>query len=364
MSAVLEERAGNSLRPAATLAATGSREVRARTVTLALMPALVLAMVAALLTGAVETGPRDLLALLSGASGDAWTRQVLLEIRLPRVLLGALVGAALGASGAALQGLFRNPLADPGLIGVSAGAALAAVAVIVLGGTALAPLTVWLGPAALPVAAFVGGLITTLVVYRLASYQGHTSVATLLLAGIAINAIAGAGTGLLVYVADDQQLRTLTFWNMGSLARAEWPALAVGLAMILASFLALPLVARALNGMMLGEQVARHLGFSIHRLKLLVIVMAALAVGTAVALAGIIGFVGLVVPHILRLAIGPDHRYLLPAAALGGALLLVLADAVARTIVAPAELPIGLLTAVVGGPFFLWLLMRMRGQLG
>ncbi|WP_018879738.1 iron ABC transporter permease [Thioalkalivibrio sp. ALE9] len=365
MSAVLE-REGVAVdgQPSTSSANPGSRQTRARYVTLALVPALGLVMMIGLLTGAVATSPRDLLALLPGTGGDEWTRYVLLEVRLPRVILGALVGAALGASGAALQGLFRNPLADPGLIGVAAGAAFAAVAVIVLGGTVLAPLVGWLGMAALPVAAFLGGLVTTLIVYRLASHQGQTAVATLLLAGIAINAIAGAGTGLLVYMADDQQLRTLTFWNMGSLAQAEWASLAVGTALVVLAFMALPLAARGLNGMMLGENVARHLGFSVHRLKLLVIVMAALAVGSAVALAGIIGFVGLVVPHILRMAIGPDHRYLLPASALGGAMLLVMADAAARVVVAPAELPIGLLTALVGGPFFLWLLLRMRGRLG
>ncbi|MBK1706004.1 FecCD family ABC transporter permease [Halochromatium glycolicum] len=285
---------------------------------------------------------------------------VILSIRLPRTLLGLLVGAGLAVAGAAMQGLFRNPLADPGLIGVSAGAALAAVSVIVLGGQGLAFLTQALGPFSLPIAAFAGGLVTTLLVYRLASRDGRTSVTTLLLAGIAINALAGAGTGLLTYLADDQQLRTLTFWSMGSLGGATWPEVGSAALLIAVPLLALPLLARTLNALLLGEAEAGHLGIAVQRMQPLIVALAALAVGAAVAVSGIIGFVGLVVPHLLRLALGPDHRLLLPGAALLGGSLLLLADLLARTLVTPAELPIGILTALLGGPFFLALLLRWQ----
>lgn len=343
---------------------SGSRAARARLVVLSLIPAVLAAALLSLTIGAVDMTVRDVVGILTGRLDDPLLHEVVFNLRLPRVLAAITVGAALAVSGVALQGLFRNPLADPGLIGVSAGAALGAVAVIVLGTTILAPLVLPLGIFALPLAAFAGGLGTTWLVYRLASRGGHTSVATLLLGGIAINAIAGAATGLLVYMADDQQLRTLTFWQMGSLAHAGWNLWAVSAGLVILALSALPLMARALNGLMLGESVASHLGFPVHRIKTLVVVTAALAVGASVAIAGIIGFVGLVVPHVLRLTIGPDHRYLLPASALGGALLLLLADALARIVVAPAELPIGLLTALLGGPFFLWLLLRQKGRLG
>ncbi|MBK1674038.1 iron ABC transporter [Ectothiorhodospira shaposhnikovii] len=356
--------AASEIPAAVAIPTPGSRSARARWVVIALVPAVLAAALLGLTTGAVEVSPAEVLWVLTGHLDDPFLREVILNLRLPRVLVAITVGAALAVSGVALQGLFRNPLADPGLIGVSAGAALGAVSVIVLGTTVLAPLVMALGVFTLPLAAFAGGLGTTWLVYRLASHGGHTSVATLLLGGIAINAIAGAATGMLIYMADDQQLRTLTFWNMGSLAHAGWTLWAVSAGLVMLALACMPLVARALNGLMLGESVASHLGFPVHRIKTLVVVTAALAVGASVAIAGIIGFVGLVVPHLLRLTIGPDHRYLLPASALGGALLLLLADALARIIVAPAELPIGLLTSLLGGPFFLWLLLRQKGRLG
>ncbi len=286
---------------------------------------------------------------------------VIETIRLPRTLLGLLVGAALAVAGAAMQGLFRNPLADPGLIGVSAGSALAAVSVIVLGGQGLGFLTAALGAFTLPLAAFAGGLLTTLVVYRLASREGHTSVTTLLLAGIAINALCGAGTGLLTYLADDQQLRNLTFWSMGSLGGATWSQVGSVALLIALPLCALPRLARTLNALLLGEAEAGHLGIAVQRMQRIIVTLAALAVGAAVAVSGLIGFIGLVVPHLLRLALGPDHRFLLPGSALLGGSLLLLADLLARTLVTPAELPIGILTALLGGPFFLALLMRRRG---
>ncbi len=212
----------------------------------------------------------------------------------------------------------------------------------------------------LPIAAFFGSLFTTLIVYRLSNNEGKTDVSTLLLAGIAINALAGALTGLLTYMADDTQLRTLTFWSMGSLGNANWDQVIAAAPFILLAVIVIPWQARALNAILLGEAEAGHLGFDLEKIKLLLILLVALAVGAAVALSGIIGFIGLVVPHLLRLSIGPDHRLLLPASALLGASLLLLADLIARTVVAPAELPIGIITATLGGPFFLWLLLRFR----
>ncbi|MEX0957035.1 MAG: iron ABC transporter permease [Rhizobiaceae bacterium] len=290
-------------------------------------------------------------------------RVIIYDIRLPRTILGALVGASLAVAGAVLQGLFRNPLADPGIIGVSAGAALGAVTVIVLGGTVLASFTLVFGIFALPLAAFGGALCATLLLYGIATRQGRTSVATMLLAGIALAALAAAFTGLLIFIADDQQLRDLTFWSLGSLAGATWTKIVAAGPIIVLALAATPFLARGLNGFALGESAASHLGISVQRVKYVAIVVATAATGAAVAVSGGIAFVGIVVPHLLRLLIGPDHRYLLPACALLGAIVLLLADSVSRTIVAPAELPIGIVTAAVGGPFFLWILLRKRGVL-
>ncbi len=297
------------------------------------------------------------------ASDSSMVQVIVWEIRLPRLLLGLLLGAALAVCGAMMQGLFRNPLADPGLLGIASGSALAAVAVIVLGDSLLLGLTTWLGLYTLPIAAFVGGLLTTVLVYWLAqSHSGRTSIATLLLAGIAINAFNGALLGLLTYVADDQQLRTLTFWSMGSLAQAGWQEVALVAPWLVALLLILPWYAKALNALLLGETEAHYLGFAVERIKTLLLIITALLVGLAVSLTGIIGFIGLVVPHMVRLLLGPDYRALLPASMLLGAWLLTSADLLARLIILPAELPIGLLTAGLGGPFFFWLLWRQRRQ--
>lgn len=282
---------------------------------------------------------------------------VLWSIRLPRVVLGALVGGGLAVSGALLQGVFRNPLADPGLIGVSSGAALGAVAVIVLG---LAPF----GPFTLPLAAFLAGALTTLLVYRIARRHGRTEVATLLLVGLALNALAGAATGLLTYLADDAELRSIVFWTMGGLGGALWETLLAAAPCIVLAILLAPVLGRRLNLFALGEAEARHLGVEVEQIKRAAVLLAALATGAAVAMAGPIGFIGLIVPHIVRLLMGPDHRSLLPACALGGATLLVLADLLARTVAAPAEIPVGLITALAGGPFFLLLILRTRRQYG
>ncbi|OQM77526.1 FecCD family ABC transporter permease [Manganibacter manganicus] len=347
----------------------GDRSARARLVIAGLCVALGAAMLFSLTSGASDASALAVLHDgLFGASGgmdalSARDRLIVYDIRLPRVMMGVLVGAALAVSGAVMQGLFRNPLADPGLIGVSAGASLGAVAIIVLGGSMLAPLMAFFGTFTLPLAAFCGGLAVTLVLYQVATRRGQTSVATMLLAGIALAALAMAATGVLIFVADDRQLRDLTFWSLGSLAGATWQKIGVVAPVIVLSLAAMPFLARGLNALALGEATATHLGIAVQRLKYVAIVGVAAAVGSAVAVSGGIGFIGIVVPHLLRLAIGPDNRYLLPASALLGATLLLLADAVARTVVSPAELPIGIVTAFAGAPFFLWILLRKRGIL-
>lgn len=292
-----------------------------------------------------------------GVQFEARTDAILWNIRLPRVVLGILVGGGLGIAGASLQGVFRNPLAEPGIIGVSSGAAAGAVAAIVLGFTIL-------GTSGVTVVAFLCSLAATAVVYMVARTYGQTEVTTLILAGIAVNATAGAFTGLLTFIADDDQLRSITFWMLGSVGGATWPGVTAVIPFFLVGIILLPFRARALNLLALGDRDAKHLGVSTERVRLSVIVLCALVTGAAVSVSGIIGFVGLVVPHIIRLIAGPDHRFLLPASILGGATALLLADLLARTVVIPAELPLGVVTAMVGGPFFLWLVYRTRSSWG
>ena len=329
---------------------------------LTLAALLPLSLVVALATGPVAiSAPQVLQSLgLAMAGGDISGQQdwIVRELRLPRALLAMLVGAGLAVAGAITQGVFRNPLADPGLIGVSSGAALAAVAVIVLQSSLLAPYVALTGVFALPLAAFAGGLGVTWLIYRLSTRQRQTQMAMLLLAGVAINVIAGALTGILTYMADDQQLRTMTFWSMGSLAYGKWSEIMVLAFCIFIPLLALPRFAALLNALLMGEAVAGHLGFAVQRGKRWLIVAAALMVGAGVAIAGMIGFIGLVVPHLLRLLMGPDHKALLPGSALLGAALLLLADTIARTWLAPADLPVGLVMAIMGGPVFLSLLLQ------
>jgi iron complex transport system permease protein len=308
----------------------------------------------------VESVVRVLVGIITGSTEAAEGRDalIILNIRLPRLLLGFMVGAALAVSGALLQGLFRNPLADPGLVGVSAGAGLAAAIMIVLGERYLAGIIGKLPFAALPLAAFLGGLVSTLLLYAIATREGRTSISTMLLAGVALGALAGAATGLLAYISDDRQLRDLTFWSLGSLGGATWTKVFAIAPIILPLLLAVPLLARGMNALALGEAEAFHLGLPVQRIKAMAIVLVALAVGASIAAAGVIGFVGIVVPHLLRLLIGPDHKLLLPLSAIAGGALLIGADMVARLAVAPAELPIGIITAAIGAPFFLWLLLR------
>ena len=282
-------------------------------------------------------------------------RAVLLDIRLPRLCLALLIGSSAAMAGAAMQGLLRNPLADPSLLGVAGGAALAATGWLALRGPlgleAFIPQLY-----ALPLLASLGGLVAALAVLRLARSEGFTSVATMLLAGIAINALAGAGVGLFQQLADDGALRDITGWLFGSLGRAGWPELAVATPLLVLPLVLLPREARALDALLLGEAAARHLGVEVEACKRRILALVVLATATAVAVAGIIGFIGLLVPHLIRLFAGPGHRLLLPAAALLGGILLTLADLAARTAFAPLELPVGVLTALLGAPCFLWLL--------
>ncbi|EKO3964190.1 iron ABC transporter permease [Vibrio fluvialis] len=287
---------------------------------------------------------------------------VIHEIRFPRTLLCMLVGAILALCGTVMQGLFRNPLAEPGIIGVSAGASLGAALAIVLLGNLNVDAR-WMNAITLPLCAFLGGALTTIVVYRLGTNKFGTSVAIMLLAGVAISAVSGAGIGYLNYVADDQMLRDLTLWSMGSFAGANWQSITLCGITLLGLYFYFTRRAMALNALLLGESEARHLGIPIQRLKRALIVLSAVGVGVTVSAAGMIGFVGLVVPHLGRMLVGPDHRNLLPVSALLGALLLTIADMFARVAAAPAELPIGIVTALVGAPFFLYLLFQQKGKI-
>ncbi|WP_145497766.1 iron ABC transporter permease [Streptomyces sp. CFMR 7] len=294
---------------------------------------------------------------LGGQPLDRVGESVLWNVRLPRVVLALLVGASLGCAGALMQGVFGNPLAEPGVIGISAGAAVGAVASIALGLT-------FFGNWTITVFAFIAGLGTVLLVYTLSRSGGRTEVVTLILTGIAVNAFAGALIGLFIFFADNAQITQITFWQLGSLSQATWPKVLAVLPCALAGLLIAPFYARKLDLLALGERPARHLGVDVERLRITLVLVVALLTAAAVAVAGIISFVGLLVPHLLRMANGPGHRFLVPGSALGGALVLVAGDLAARTVAAPAELPLGVLTALFGSPFFFWLLRRTRRKQG
>jgi iron complex transport system permease protein len=333
---------------------------------------LLLSVICSLAIGPVVIAPSHVLGILWDAlsgtraeSGvDLRDAIVVLDIRLPRTFLAALVGASLAIAGAVLQGIFRNPLADPTLVGISPGAALAAVCWIVFGGLLAPYLPHWISNYALAFASFAGSLIAILLLHRLATHEGRTPVASLLFAGIALGALASAGVGLVIFVASDQQLREFTFWTLGSLGGSTWPRAALILPFAVALFGSALWIARGLDALALGEAEAFHIGINVERLKRIAIVIVAGGVGAAVAVSGVIGFVGLVVPHLLRLSTGPAHRTVFIGSALLGAALLTAADVFARTIASPAELPLGVVTALIGAPFFIWLLRRNRRAFG
>jgi iron complex transport system permease protein len=318
-------------------------------------------------TGALSISASELWSMISiklGFSNVATYEEqkgiVFWVIRLPRVCLAVLTGAGLGIAGASLQGLFRNPIADAGLIGVTSGASLFAVIMIMLNVKYFGIINEYAGSYALSFASFIGAALTTMLVYQLAKLTGEGGVTTMLLCGIAINAFVNSITGLMTYMATDEQLRTITFWNLGSLGGANWNTVITVAPFVLCSVLFMPYLSKALNLLVLGESQAAALGVNIKALKRQVVVLATLGVGASVAVAGTIGFVGLVVPHIIRNVFGPDHKTLLIGSAFGGAIVLTLADTISRTMVAPSELPIGILTALLGTPFFLYILWNQK----
>ncbi|MGW4276352.1 FecCD family ABC transporter permease [Streptomyces seoulensis] len=340
-----------------------SRARRPVSLTVALVLALLVLVPVAAGLGAYPIPTGDVLSSVLhragvGAGGlDRVAESVLWNVRFPRIVLALLVGASLGCAGALTQGVFGNPLAEPGVIGVSSGAAVGAVAAIALGIDVLGAWTV-------PVFAFVTGLGTVLLVYAMARSGGRTEVVTLILTGIAVNAFALALIGLFLFFADTAAVNQITFWQLGSLSQATWPKVLAVLPCAVLGLTLAPLHSRRLDLLALGERPARHLGVDVERLRITLVLIVALLTAAAVSVSGIIGFVGLVVPHLLRMAAGPGHRFLVPGSALLGALVLLAADLVARTVAAPAELPLGVLTALLGSPFFFWLLRRTRRRQG
>ena len=312
--------------------------------------------------GATPISNSSLIQLITHPDEFSQSQTIVQHIRIPRSLLAVMVGALLGICGTTTQGLFRNPLADPSLIGVTAGAS-AGAAVMIFFGSQLSSLSGLQGIVIISVGAFIGGVATVLLVYTLATRNNVTSVTTMLLAGIAITAIAGGLTNLIEFFANNEMLKRISIWRMGGLEGAN--EMRVMVATITTAFICviLPRYSYALNALLLGESEARHLGINVQRTKIAIIVLVAAGVAISVALAGSIAFVGLVVPHIFRLLIGPDHRYLMPMSAIGGATLMLLADTLARTIVSPIELPVGLVTALIGAPFFV-VLLRHRHNYG
>lgn len=346
----------------------GARLDRSRRLVLGAAALLLVAcIVVAAGTGAFAISPTQLLRVLwslaSGAADPSPEYLVFVNIRLPRLLLGVAAGAGLGMAGTLMQGMFRNPLADPGLIGISSGAALAAGMTIVLGAWLLPMLPRTLGSWSLVTMAFAGGFLVTLLIYGLSQSEGGTRMALMLLAGIAVNALAGAGLGFLSVIATDEQLRSLQFWLLGSLGGARWSAVLLVAAIVLAACCAALTLAAPLNAIALGESQAQLLGVDVERTKRRAILVTAVAVGSVTATTGVIGFIGLIAPHWVRMVAGPDHRTVLPASGLAGASLVLAADAVARTAMAPSELPLGVLTAVIGVPMFLIMLRRFRGRI-
>lgn len=316
---------------------------------------LLLMLAALVLVGASQGALKITFAsLLDGQYRDIW-----LNIRLPRVLLAVLVGGALATAGVIMQGLFRNPMADPGLLGVSSGSALMVGVAIIF-------------PISLPamvmlyeqmIFAVVGSLVVCAVIFLINLRHSHSGMMQLLLAGIAINALCGAAIGVLSYVGDEQQLRQLTLWMMGSLGQAQWPTLLVAASFILPAIIVTGWLTSTLNILQLGDEEAHYLGINVKRKRQQLLLLSSLLVGAAVSVSGVIGFIGLVVPHLIRMSIGADHRWLLPCSSLAGACLLLVADTLARTLVQPAEMPVGLLTSLIGGPYFLWLILRTRRAL-
>jgi iron complex transport system permease protein len=322
---------------------------------LILVIALVISGITSIAVGAASIPFAEVMSALMGDELSVRNRTILIDIRLPRTLLAMLVGAGVATSGAAIQGLFRNPLADPALIGVSGGAAVFAAGYLVLGAE------LGLSSFGLSGSAFAGGLLTTWLVVEIGRRGG--TISSMLLAGIAINAVALSGVGIFSYLSTDGELRSVAFWALGSLNGADWNSIAIA-ALILVVIAIFYFRSEKLNAITLGDTEAGHLGISVPRLRIEIVVLTALATGISVALCGVIAFIGLVVPHLIRLTLGSNHHIVIPGSALLGGSLLVLADLLSRTLLSPAELPVGIITALLGGPFFIYLIVRQKGRLG
>lgn len=329
---------------------------------------LLVAIMLSLVTGAYPITASEVLGIFAHKLGmpvshlAAEKMNVLWTIRLPRVLLAIVVGGSLAVAGVCLQGLFRNPLVEPAIIGVSSGSALFAVIIIVFSSSIGWQLQSFIGVFALPLSAFVGGLLNTILVYKLASKAGKTDIAILILAGVAMNALSGALIGLAIYFGDDNAIRNFTFWSLGSLGGASWTKLYIVGTLIIISSLIMLSFPRALNAFALGESEAFHMGIDVQKVKMTLLVFSALAVGAGVSVTGAIGFVGLVVPHLVRMVLGADHHTLLPASFLVGAILMLGSDILARVLTAPAELSVGIITALIGAPFFLYILLNFKSK--
>ncbi|ARV74840.1 FecCD family ABC transporter permease [Vibrio campbellii] len=341
------------------------RRVPLSTILLALSGVLAFVAVASITVGPMNISFADSLRSLTGSGSDLAPNILLVinEIRLPRTILCMFIGAILAICGVVMQGLFRNPLAEPGIIGVSAGAALGGAFAIVVFADFSQNYPTLMNLAALPFFAFLGGAFTTVLVYWLGTNKFGTSVTIMLLAGVAISALSGAAIGFMNFIADDQMLRDLTLWSMGSLAGANWSGIALAAVILVLLMFWFQRKAMSLNALLLGESEAKHLGVPVQKLKRQLILLSAVGVGITVSISGAIGFIGLVIPHLGRMLAGPDHRSLLPISALMGALLLTAADMFARKVVAPAELPVGIVTALIGAPFFIYLLFQQKGKI-
>lgn len=339
--------------------------MRKLVVGLVLAGLLVVGMMLSALLGQLDVSPSEVVGSLLRAVGipnpwapdDPVVESSLWVVRFPRIVMAIVVGAALATAGAVMQAIFGNPLAEPGVVGVSSGAALGAAIAISLGLTAF-------GEYGIAILAFAGGLLATLLVYVVSRANGRTEVVTLLLTGIAVNAFAGAGLAFVLFATSTANREQIVFWQLGSLGGSLWREVLVVAVVAVAGVIVSIVLGRRYDLLALGERNARHLGLDVERLRLVSIVVVALLTGVAVAFVGIIAFVGLVVPHVMRMLLGPRHRGLIVFSALGGAVLMLAADLLARTVVSGAELPIGMLTSLVGGPFFFFLLWRQRRRSG
>ena len=345
-----------------------NKEARAtvdpKVVVLVLLLLLLTTIVISAIVGAYDVSPSEVVRtilrrtnLMGGSPSDPVADELIWYVRLPRIVLGVLVGASLATAGAVMQGAFANPLSEPGIVGVSSGAMAAAALQIVTG---FAPFGIW----TLPVAAFIGGLIAVAVVYSTARFDGRTEVLTLILMGVALNAIAGAFIGLLAYVADDSSLRSLTSWTLGSLSQSTWEKVCIVAPTATIGIIGAICLSRTLDLLSLGDRAARHVGVNVERARIQVLLVVAILAGSAVAVSGIVLFVGLLVPHVVRLFVGPRHKYVLPLSVLFGSVVVALSDVLARNIVEPSELPLGVLTSIIGAPVFIWQLRRLRSRQG